>query len=234
VAPENGLVFVVGPNGAGKTTLVKTIGRLCPISQGEVRLHGRSIDRISPRELAQSVAYVAQFGVPGFSLSVEELLAMSRYPFVGRFSPFGGADVAAVDRAVEVTRVGHLRGRNFRELSGGERQRVLVAAAIAQTPRVLLLDEPGTFLDLTQADELYALLAHLAVEQNILVIAVTHDLNSALVYGDEVFAIKEGTCLFSGSPQLFSDEGMHERLFDRPFRLVRHPGKAIWLTVPGM
>ncbi len=193
-----GMVALTGPNGAGKSTLLNIMSGLRVGFRGSCRLNGRNIDAWPRREFAREVALVPQSLKLDFPFTAEQVVLMGRTPYAGGLfeSP---EDWKAVERALELTDTARFRHRDFRALSGGERQRVVLASALAQDPRALLLDEPTTFLDLQHQLSIYELLRDLARE-GLLVIAVTHDLNLAAAYSDRVVALKNGRVAADADP----------------------------------
>ena len=177
--PEGVYLSVIGPNGAGKSTLLKCLLRLHERgrAQGEIEIQGRPLSEYGQKNLARTLSYVPQAGgwVPPFT--VEELLRLSRYPYLPLTGAFSAADNLAVQKALELAELTALAGRPLRSLSGGERQRAFMAAALAQETPVLLLDEPASFLDPKHAADLNALLKKLHRDQGLSLITVTHDLN---------------------------------------------------------
>jgi iron complex transport system ATP-binding protein len=194
------VVGVVGPNGSGKTTLLRAVhGLLVPL-RGSVLLEGRALRDISAREIAAAVGAVPQHSRDGFGFTVQEIVMMGRYPHQHPLAGDSPADVAAVRSALERTRTWHLRARPLEALSGGERQRVLLARALAQNPRVLLLDEPTAHLDLRFQLEMMDLVADLS-GGGLTVIAALHDLNLAAMYCRRLVLLAEGRVIAAGSPE---------------------------------
>jgi iron complex transport system ATP-binding protein len=185
------MVGVVGPNGSGKTTLLRTVhGLLAPV-QGSVLLEGRELRDLGAREIASAVGAVPQHSRDGLGFTVREVVMMGRYPHQRPLSGDTLADAAAVRSALERTRTWHLRDRLLEALSGGERQRVVLARALAQDPRVLLLDEPTAHLDLRFQLEMMDLIADLS-RGGLTVIAALHDLNLAAMYCPRLVLLAEG------------------------------------------
>jgi len=195
---EPQLVAIAGPNGAGKSTLISILAGLFPHFDGTCLYRNRPVQQWPRRELAREVSFVPQSLRLEFPFTAEQVVWMGRTPYcAGLFeSP---EDAAEVDRALQLTDAAAFRARDFRSLSGGERQRVVLAAALAQSPRVLLLDEPTTFLDLKHQIAIYHLLRELA-RQGILVITVTHDLNLASTYADRIILLKDGRLVADAAP----------------------------------
>ena len=160
VAPGERLA-VLGSNGAGKTTLLKLIGGVLTPARGSVSIGGTSLQKMPKRELARTIAAVPQMFVVPFAFRVREVVELGRTPHLRALTRFSMGDRQAVDRALEMTGTGRFSERPFNELSGGERQRVMIAMALAQEPRILLLDEPTQQLDLGRQAEILDLISEL-------------------------------------------------------------------------
>jgi len=195
---QPGLSAIVGPNGAGKSTLIGIMAGLRTPYCGSVTFDGREISRWRRRDLAKHVAYLPQSMQIEFPFTAEQVVLMGRTPCSGGWFESPG-DFRAAEEAMRVTDVLEFRSRDFRALSGGERQRVILAAAIAQEPRALILDEPTTFLDLKHQISIYRVLASLA--KSMQVISVTHDLNLALQFADRVLVLDRGRIAGDGAPR---------------------------------
>lgn len=192
-------VAVLGPNGAGKSTLLGILAGLKVGNEGQCEYRGRGVQHWPRRDFAREVSFLPQNVQISFPFSAEEIVLMGRTPH-GRGWQESPEDREAAKRAMELTDASQYRCRDFVSLSGGERQRVILAAALAQTPQVLLLDEPSAFLDLSHQVALYRLLGRLPREENMLVIAATHDLNLAAAHADRVLILKEGKLVADGAP----------------------------------
>jgi iron complex transport system ATP-binding protein len=195
---EPGMISLTGPNGAGKSTLIGIMAGMRAGHEGRCLLNGTPVERWKRRDFARLVSLVPQSLKLDFPFTAEQVVLMGRTPYAGGLfeSP---EDLQAARRAMEVTDTLEFARRDFRTLSGGERQRVVLASALAQEPRVLLLDEPTTFLDLEHQLAIYELLRRLA-RDGLLVVAVTHDLNLASAYSDRVVALKQGRVLADAPP----------------------------------
>jgi iron complex transport system ATP-binding protein len=197
--PESGLITMAGPNGAGKSTLLGIMAGLRQPYVGSCAFEGIELRRWRRRDLARKVAFLPQMLQLEFPFTAEQVVLMGRTPYAGGWfeSP---EDFDAVRRAMEKTDTLSFGSRDFRSLSGGERQRVVLASALAQEPRVLLLDEPTTFLDLKHQLSMYRILAELG-RSGLLVVSVTHDLNLALQFADRVVVLNEGHVMADGAPR---------------------------------
>lgn len=194
-------VGVVGPNGAGKSTLLRMLASLLQPQAGVVFIDGRDTRRQSPRDVARFVASVPQDTSIDFSFTAREIVAMGRHPHLGRFGAAGERDAAAVTDAVGQTGIEVFADRRVTSLSGGERQLVFIAKALAQEPRVLLLDEPVAALDIRhQLDVL--LLVHRQVARGLSAVAVLHDLNLAARFCHRLVLLAEGQVVAMGTPSV--------------------------------
>ncbi len=231
-AAEGEFVTIIGPNGAGKTTLLKCVMRILAGGTGEIRIAGRELGSYTQRELARVVSYVPQADGRLLPFTVREFVMMGRYPHLSPFSVTAPEDVAAVERAMEMTGSAEFADRPLDTLSGGERQGALIAAALAQGAKLLLLDEPATFLDPRHEAEMARLLLRANREGGVTIVAVTHDVNAAALRSDRVVALKGGRVVFAGTGgELMTDEAL-ELIYDKRFLLVEHPSAGMPVAVP--
>jgi iron complex transport system ATP-binding protein len=199
---ELGEFFVViGPNGAGKTTLLKALSGLHPQIEGDILIRQRPISDYSKKELARTLAMVPQYMNSEFPFTVAETVLMGRYPHLGFLAVEGKRDLDLAWQAMEFTEVTHLAGRRLSQLSGGERQRVIIARAICQQSKILLLDEPTASLDPAHQLRIMDLMERLRHKQQITVVMVSHDLNLAATYADRLLLLKDGVVENIGTPQ---------------------------------
>lgn len=201
------ILGIVGPNGSGKSSLLKILSGLLPVGEGEVRLGGTSLQKRSQADIARLVAVVPQEYVQVFPFTVAETVLMGRFPHrTVRWWSMGigdetANDLASAHQAMVDTDVASLADRLVSDLSGGERQRVMIARALAQEPKILLLDEPTAFLDINHQIDICSLVARLRAERQLTVVLVSHDLNVASQYCDRVLMLKEGQLCRIGSPE---------------------------------
>lgn len=193
------LVCVLGPNGAGKTTLVRVASGLLAPSAGEVRLEGDPLAALARDAIARSLAVVEQVQQLSMGFSVREVVAMGRAPHQSAWMRPSEKDDRVVEDAIARCDLAHVASRPANALSGGEQKRVAVARALAQEPRVLLLDEPGAFLDVRHQLDLYELLAGEVKERQLACLVVMHDLNIAAQFADRVVLVKGGRIVASGA-----------------------------------
>jgi ABC-type cobalamin/Fe3+-siderophores transport system ATPase subunit len=219
---------IVGPNGAGKSTLLSILAGLREGFDGECRYGGRSVTQWPRRDFARLVSAVPQSLRLDFPFRAEEVVLMGRTPHAGGW--FDSAeDLRAAEDALKRTDAWAFRQRDFRTLSGGERQRVVLAAALAQQPRVLLLDEPTTFLDIEHQLAIYRLLRELS-RQGLLVVAVTHDLNLAATFADRVIALRHGLVLADGPPDDALGPERLAEVFHVSAQRIPNPAGGWWIT----
>ncbi|MBC7259683.1 MAG: heme ABC transporter ATP-binding protein [Chloroflexi bacterium] len=217
------MVSLIGPNGSGKTTLLKILCGLLKPKRGRVLLSGQDIDRLSRREVAQEVALVPQeLSVP-FDFTVREMVMLGRTPYVRHLRGMTPQDHQVVDRMLTLTNTSALAQRPFNELSGGEQQRVIIAMALAQEPRVLLLDEPVVHLDVNHQIEILELIRRLNRQAGLTVLATMHDLNLASLYFDRLVLLNEGRVVTSGAPGEVLREDTIRRVFRADVRIQPHP-----------
>lgn len=191
---------IAGPNGAGKTTLLNLLCGLLRPEAGSITIDAKRMESYSVKELSQMIAVVRQEFVPVFDFSVTEVISMARTPYLGTFGFESKTDREIVDEALEVTETAQFAQRSLGTLSGGERQRVFIARALAQNTPVLLLDEPTSFLDLKHQVGIYDLLKSAQLEKGKTIVAVTHDINLAAQYCDEILLLG-GSQLSHAAPQ---------------------------------
>ena len=194
------LVGLIGPNGAGKSTLLRAISGILRYREGTVRLDGEDLRSMSPSDVAAGLALVPQIAPYTHGFTSIELVLMGRYPHLGRFEIEGKEDDRIARDSMRLTRTEQFADRTLDTLSGGERQRVFVSRALAQQPRVLLLDEPTSNLDVLHQIKVLDLVRKL-VDDGLTAVAAIHDLNMAARYCDRLVLLKGGQVLAEGSPE---------------------------------
>lgn len=221
------MVGLLGPNGSGKTTLLKLASGVLKPTRGETILDGHSLSRLSRKSIARSVAVVPQqFHIP-FAFTVDEVVMLGRIPFLKAFAEESELDKRLVTDALGLVGIGELRERRFDELSGGERQKVILAMALAQQPRLLLLDEPIAHLDIAHQVEILELVRSLNAEQGLTVIAAMHDLNLAALYFDRLVLLSEGRVVADGTPaQVLTGDRIRE-VFSASVSVGQHPATGV-------
>jgi iron complex transport system ATP-binding protein len=233
VSVERGsLTGLLGPNGCGKTTLLRLLAGVLRPRQGSIALNGRPLDRISRRELARHVAVVPQETHPAFDYSVLEMVLMGRHPHLGTFELEGPHDIAIAQEALAATGTAQLAHRAYMTLSGGEKQRVVIAGALAQTPEVLLLDEPTASLDLAYQLEVAALLSRLNRERSVTMVLATHDLNLAASLCDRLVLLRSGRVLAQGPTRDVLTGPLIQQLYDVEADVRFHEAAGHLTVVP--
>jgi iron complex transport system ATP-binding protein len=195
---EGDFVGVLGPNGSGKTTLLKSISRTLKPCRGTILLNKADIYSLKSIDVAKQLAIVPQDSNIGFSFAALDIVLMGRNPHMSRFQMEGNKDIAIARKAMTLTNTWQFAERPINELSGGEKQRVIIARALAQEPRILLLDEPLTHLDIVNQLEIMDLVKDLCVKERLIVIAVFHDLNLAARYCTSAVMLKKGKVFSAG------------------------------------
>ncbi len=196
--PAGEMLGIVGPNGSGKTTLLRLLSGVLRPSGGAVSVLGRPVADYPRRELAQLVAVVPQGGGTVFPYTVEEMVGMGRMPHLAWTGWLSERDREICREAMRRTDTERFAGRTLDQLSGGERQRVLIARALAQEARIILLDEASSFLDLAQELGIFRTLDCLRREQGLTFVAVSHDLNLVGAFCGRVLLLRDGSVLASG------------------------------------
>jgi len=216
------VVCLLGPNGSGKTTLFKAILGLLPLQAGRIELDRRGIASWARREYARHIAYVPQVHVPPFPYDVLEVVSMGRTPYLCTCASPTAADRRVAQTVLEELAIGHLRHRAYTEISGGERQLVLIARALAQQPKFLIMDEPTSHLDYGNQIRTIARIRELS-RHDIAVILTTHSPEHALACAARVVALHRGTLIADGPatavitpPLLKTMYGVEVRVLDLP------------------
>ena len=211
---------ILGNNGAGKSTLIKCIDRINPVTAGQVLLNGKSIEAMQRRQLAQSVAYVPQNTQPAHTMVFDAVL-LGRKPYI----KWGitAEDERIVAETLEMLNLKQLESRYLDELSGGELQKTMLARALVQQPKYLLLDEPTSSLDPNNQHEMLHVIRDIAQEKNIGVAIVIHDLNLAMRHCDRFLFIKDAKVFSFGGVETVTPETI-ETVYDLRVDIIEHKG----------
>lgn len=204
---------IIGPNGAGKSTLTRAISRALTPMGGTVRYNGKDIYRTPLNEIACSIAVVPQDTLIVFEFLVRDIVMLGRIPYLKKFKKETEADLSCVKRAMALTGITHLADKFINELSAGERQRVIIAKALAQEPKLLILDEPTSHLDISHQIEIFDLIKGLSAKEGLTVLAVLHDLNLASEYCDRLFLMNNGEIFKQGPAQEVLDYKVIEEVY---------------------
>jgi iron complex transport system ATP-binding protein len=227
------LVAIVGPNGAGKSTLLHMMARLLPPTLGTVRLDGQPLRSFSRKAVARQIALLPQQARLDFGFMVHDVVRMGRHPHLGRFQLPTIRDEEVVQQAMDLTETWPFASRLITEVSGGERQLILLAQALAQEPRFLLLDEPTANLDIAHQCQVIRLLQQLA-DKGTGVVVVIHDLSVAVRSFRRLILVHEGSLVADGQPtEVLSVETIN-RIFRVQARFYRDEASAtpiLWFPV---
>jgi iron complex transport system ATP-binding protein len=217
------ILGVLGPNSAGKTTLIRLLTKILAPSRGTIAVDGVSIRDLSRAELARRIAVVPQDVPQGLPFTVEHLVLMGRYPHAPRRFFETAEDLAIARAAMAATGVLDLADTPVRTLSGGERQRVVLARALAQRPRLLILDEPTAHLDLRYQVECVGLLRRVNREQGTTVLLVSHDLNLAGELCDRLLLLTDGRIARLGRPEDVLEEALLASVYGCAVAVDKNP-----------
>ena len=220
---EGEIFGMLGPNASGKTTLIRLLSLLLVPSAGVIRLEGEPLARLGRAGVAARLAVVPQDVPRGFPYTVEELTLMGRFPHAPARFFESAADREIAREAMALAGVLDLRAEPLDQLSGGERQRVMLARALAQRPRVLVLDEPTAHLDLRHQVECVSLLRRLNRDSGLTVVLVTHDLSLAGEVCDRLLLLDAGAVVELGAPETVLDAAVLEPVYRCRVEVTRHP-----------
>jgi iron complex transport system ATP-binding protein len=217
------MLGIIGPNGSGKSTLIKGITRLIQPSRGKIFLDGSNISGINRRKLAQLVAVVPQNPTLPEPFTALEVVLMGRTPHLGLLRYEGKNDLAIVKCAMEATHTLAFAERRVGELSGGERQRLTIARALAQEPKIILMDEPTANLDINYQIETLDLARQLCRKQKLIVVVTLHDLNLASQYCDRLVLLSDGRVYCQGIPKTVINARTIKEVYGAVVYVYPHP-----------
>lgn len=201
------ILTLIGPNGAGKSTILKSIAAQLPLISGSVYIDKKNIFSMKEREISKRLSLVLTERIDTERMTCEDVVATGRYPYTGRLGMLSVEDTRIVDEAMELAGISYLKDSDIRKISDGQKQCVMLARAIAQQPKVMILDEPTSFLDINHKLELLSLLRKLAKEKHIAVIQSLHELDLAQRFSDKILCIKNRKADRIGTPdEIFSDD----------------------------
>lgn len=215
---------LIGPNGSGKTTLFKLLTGILPHNHGRVDVFDQPISSYSAQEKARSIAVLSQESHVEFDFTVEEIVMLGRYPHQkGLFKHVTKKDHEIVTNVMKKTHVYHYRNQPYKWLSGGEKQRVLLAKALAQEPKILFLDEPTNHLDIKHTVEMLQQLKEYQITNQLTIVAILHDLNTAALFADKVGVLNNGHLVEIGDISVFNNEQLLEDVYEVSIRQQSHP-----------
>jgi len=215
------VVSILGPNGSGKTTLLRTIARILKPRTGTIYIDSRDVNEMGDREYSKIVGYLPQQTAISVPMRVFEVIALGRRPHV-KWSLIR-EDLEKIWEVMKLLGLDLLSYREIDELSGGERQRVLCAMVLVQEPRILLLDEPITHLDLKYQIEFLELFKKLTKENNLITIMALHDINLAMRYSDKIVLMKNGLVYAVGRPEEILTPSIIREVFGVEAEISRNP-----------
>ena len=230
--PQGSIAALIGPNGAGKTTLLRTITGLLPPLSGSLRMFGSDLSRLSARDRARLVGVVPQDMETPMAFTVGEIVMMGRTSAIRPWQPPSADDRRIAERAMAYTDVIDLQDRRFTELSGGERQRAVIAMVLAQQPRIILMDEPTSHLDMNHRMEVMQIVERMNREQGVTVLIVSHDLNLAAEFCSRLFLLDHGALAADGTPREVLTEEQLRRVYHCDVRVQENPANGSVLVLP--
>ncbi len=198
---EGEILGILGPNGCGKTTLLKNLNKNLSPKGGKVLLDGEDLEEITKKDIAKRIAVVPQTNEVHFSFTVKDIVSMGRMPFQGLMEGMSRSDMDIVEESIARVGLTDYADRHINVMSGGERQRVIIARALAQTPDILLMDEPTLHLDINTQFDVLDLVRDLSRKDGLTVVIVSHDLGMVARYCDRVLLIKDHRILAIGTPE---------------------------------
>lgn len=224
--PAQEIIGVIGPNGSGKTTLLRAVSRLLKPKEGEIYLEEEDIWQMGYKELAKKIAVVSQ-GVSEDALTVEEFVLLGRIPyFQGLQFLETKHDFEIAEKCMALTGSSNLKGRQMGQISAGEKQLAFIARALAQEPRLLLLDEPTTYLDIAHQVLILDLVKRLNRKMGLTVLMVLHDLNLASEYCDKLLLLSNGRIYKQGNPDEVLDYKVIEAVYKTVVVVEKNPVSA--------
>lgn len=219
---------IIGPNGSGKSTLLHLLSGVDQPTSGNVHIYGKKVGSYSRKELSRLIAVLQQEGLPPVGYTVREVVEMGRFPHQDWLGREKGVDVEAItDRVLERLGLITLADRALDRLSGGQRQRVALAKVMVQEPRILLLDEPTTYLDLRYQLEFMELLADWRQETGVTIIAVLHDLNLTAQFCEDLLVLKDGMVEGLGASSKLLTEDRIRRVYGVEPVMLPHPDSGV-------
>lgn len=193
-------VSILGSNGSGKSTLLKLIASIMTPQSGKYLINGKLKEIYTNNQISKIIAYVPQLFYSVYPFSVYEIVMMGRTPYLNRFGYEKDEDKQIVLNTLEKVGIYHLRNKGIKEVSGGEAQRAFIARALVQKPKVILLDEPNSHLDIKNEIYIFKLLDELRISENLSIIIITHHLNLANMFSSRVILMKDGQIIHNGIP----------------------------------
>lgn len=230
--PDGKISVIIGANACGKSTLLKTMARLLKTQSGRVTLDGKSVEKISPKQLARELGLLPQTPIVPEGITVTDLVGRGRFPHQKPLGGWTAEDYSAVAEAMEIMHITEIADRNIDELSGGQRQRVWIAMALAQRTDILFLDEPTTFLDITYQVEILDMLTDLNKNRNTTIVMVLHDINLSARYADYIYAMRDGRLVTEGEPSKVITGQLIQDIYGLDCAVIEDPVSHSPLVIP--
>lgn len=230
--PKGIITGIIGPNGSGKTTLLKLLSGIIKPCQGEVMLADRALESYSQQEIARQIAFLEQNNRASLPFKVRDVVEMGRYPWLKPLASISKADKDIIDNALSSFDLTAKQDRIVESLSGGERQLVSLARAMAQKPKILILDEPTTYLDIGHQSMVMDYLHKWHQELGTTIIMVIHDLNLSSQYCDHLVVLDQGNFIIAGNQQEVLSEDLIAQTYRATFAMIRHPVTGVPQFLP--
>jgi len=229
---EGEVLGIIGPNGSGKTTLLKCINMVLRPKVGAILIDSKNISEFDRKEIAKNIGVVPQNSTIHFPFTVFDIVLMGRMPYVDKLKGECCKDLEITEEVMKITNIKHLASRPINEISGGEKQRVVIARALAQEPKILLLDEPTLHLDINHQIEILELVVEIAKRKKLIVIMVSHDLGLASRYCDKLLLLHKGSIYSVGSAaEVLTTENI-KKVYGIDTYLIHHPPTNSYLVIP--
>lgn len=222
------MLGIIGPNGCGKSTLMKMLSGAENPTKGKVEINGKLLEEYKSKELARNLAVLQQESIPPVGFTVREIIEMGRYPYqnwMGEEVMGKLHDYDIVEDTINKLNLKHIENETVDNLSGGERQRVALGKVMAQEPKILMLDEPTTYLDIGYQLQMMEIVKRWQIECQLTVVVILHDLNIASMYCNRLVMMKEGEIKKIGSPASVIQEGLITSVYDTKPIVINHPNQ---------
>lgn len=226
------MMAVLGPNGAGKSTLFKVLTGLIVPTAGFVNVFGQSILDINAAERAKLIGVVPQNVQTPVAFSVEEMVMIGRTASLPRWSKPTAHDMEIVERSISYTDIGEIRSRPFTDLSGGEKQRTIIAMALAQEPRLILMDEATSHLDINHRFEVMHIVERLNRDAGVTVIIVSHDIHLAADFCRRLVVIDHGRLVADGTPTEVLTDDLLGKVYHCDVHVLKDPTSGTFTVIP--
>lgn len=225
------IITIIGPNGCGKSTLLKNMARILKPDAGAVYINKQTLDAFKNNELARCLSVLPQSNIAPGSITVEDLVSYGRFPYQRFLQGMSTKDYEIVEKSLSLTDLISLRHRAVASLSGGERQRAWLALNLAQEPKIMLLDEPTTYLDICHQFEVIDLIKKMNKQLGVTIIMVLHDLNLAARCSDRIIAIKDKKIFKKGTVSEIINEKVLQKVFHIKAHVINHDGTPYFIPL---